>query len=69
MGYTKRMEHDPLDERDDAIDALWDELLASEESQKLLLALMMQALVDDAAGETLDLDELLESVRADEPCE
>ena len=67
MGYTVGVE--PERDDADALEALFDALLLSDESQRLLEQLALQALAEYAAGETLDLDELLETLRNDEPCE
>jgi hypothetical protein len=60
------MEPDDLTEEE----KLWDELLASPESQALLTQLAAQALSEYLAGETVSLDELFEqSDGRDELCE
>jgi hypothetical protein len=60
------MEPDELTDKE----KLWDELLASPESQTLLTELAEQALLEYSAGKTVSLDELLElSEESDEPCE
>jgi hypothetical protein len=59
------MEPDELMEEE----TLWDELLASPESQALLTELAEQALSEYLAGKTVLLDELLElSEESDELC-
>ena len=66
VGYTLSMKPDELIEEE----KLWDELLASPESQTLLEQLAEQALSEYLAGETVPLDELLElSEESDELCE
>jgi len=66
VGYTLSMKPDELTEEE----KLWDELLASPESQTLLEQLAEQALSEYLAGETVSLDELLDlSEESDELCE
>ena len=67
MGYIVGVE--PERDDDELVEQLFDALLMSDESQRLLEQLALQALAEYAAGETLDLDELLETLRNDEPCE
>ena len=68
--WVKRVEPDMVDVPEESeAERRFDELLQTEESLRLLERLAQEALEAYLAGRTLPLDELLELIRDDEPCE